>query len=160
MQGLVKISHIVNEKAESEGLLLLSPVDSARNVPVNKVVLEVPLLLKPIIDVLNGFDYAVLVILELWVVLKASTLIKVGGVNEMPVILPFLAGLLDLISESSTFDKWIVELRSYRTLVRVRVHFQQVVCLRQDISPLSRELELLICYSGYKDVAVLPESVD
>ena len=108
MQGLMKISHIVNEKAESEGLLLLSPVDSARDVSVYKVVLVVPLLFKPIIDVLNGFDYAVWVILELWVVLKASSLIKVGGVNEMPVILPFLAGLLDLISESSTFDKWIV----------------------------------------------------
>ena len=160
MQGLVKISHIVDEKAESEGLLLLSPVDSARDVPEDKVVLEVTLLLKPIIDVLNGFNYAVWVILELWVVLKASTLVKVWGVNEMPVILPLLAGLLDLISESSTFNERVVELRSNRTLVRVRVNLQQVICLREDISSLSRELELLISYSGYEDVAVLPESMD
>jgi len=160
MQGLVKISHIVDEKAESEGLLLISPVDSARYIPVDKVVLEVTLLLKPIIDVLNGFNYAVWIILELRVVLKASTLVKVGGVNEMPVILPLLAGLLDLICESSAFNEWIVELRSDGTLVRVRIHLQQVICLPKDISSLSRELELLICYSGYKDVAVLPEGMD
>ena len=122
MQGLVKISHIVDEKAESEGLLLLSPIDSARDVPVDKVVLEVSLLLKPIIYVLNGFDYAIWVILELRVVLEAPTLVKVGGVYEMPVILPLLAGLLDLICESSAFNEWIVELRSDRTLVRARVH--------------------------------------
>jgi len=160
MQGLVKISHIVDEKAESEGLLLISPVDSARYIPVDKVVLEVTLLLKPIIDVFNGFNYAVWIIFELRVVLKASTLVKVGGVNEMPVILPFLAGLLDLISESSAFNEWIVEFRSDCTLVRVRIHLQQVICLPEDISSLSRELELLICYSGYKDVAVLPEGMD
>ena len=145
MQGLVKISHIVDEKAESEGLLLLSSVDSARDVPVHKVVLVVSLLLKPIIYVLNGFDYAVWVILELRVVLKAPTLVKVGGVNEMPVILPLLPSLLDLICESSAFNEWIVELRSDGTLVRVRVHLQQVICLREDISSLSRELELFIC---------------
>jgi hypothetical protein len=110
--------------------------------------------------VLNCFDNAVWVILELWVVLKASTLVKVWGVNEMPVILPLLAGLLDLISESSTFNERVVELRSNRTLVRVRVNLQQVICLREDISSLSRELELLISYSGYEDVAVLPESMD
>ena len=160
MQGLVKISHIVDEKAESEGLLLLCPIDSARDVLEDKVVLVVALLLKPIIDVLNGFDYAVWVILKLRVVLKASTLVKVGGVNEMPVILPLLPGLLDLICESSAFNEWIVELRSDGTLVRVRIHLQQVICLPEDISSLSRELELLICYSGYKDVAVLPEGMD
>ena len=86
---------------------------------------------------LNCFNYAVWVILELWVVLKASTLVKVWGVNKMPVILPLLAGLLDLISESSTFNEWIVELRSNRTLVRVRVHLQQVICLNENISSLS-----------------------
>ena len=160
MQGLVKISHIVYKKAKSERLLLICPVDSARYVTVNEVVLEIPLLLKPITDVLNSFDNVFRFILELWVVIQASTLVKVWGVNEVPVVLPLLAGLLDLISESSAFNERIIELRSDRTLVRVRVDPQEVICLRENISSLSRELELLISYSGHEDVAKLPEGTD
>ncbi len=88
----MKITYIMNEKSQSEGsLAFLCCVNSLCNVLIYEVVFVVPTTAEPIVDVVNSFHDAVWVVKEFRVVLKVATLVKVRGVNEMPVILPFLA---------------------------------------------------------------------
>jgi len=117
MKGLMKVTHIMNEKTKSEGFLFLSAVNSLSDIPVNEIVFVVSFFGEPVIYVFDGSHDAVGVILELRVVLQVSSLVEVRSVNKMPVVLPLLSSFFQLISECRAFNEWIIALRSNQTLV-------------------------------------------
>ena len=106
----MKVTHIVNQETKSKGFLLISPVNSARDVPVHEIVFIVTGFTQPIVDVLDGLNNTIGVILKVRIVIEAAPLVQVRSVNEMPVVLPLLPSLLDLISEGGALNEWIATL--------------------------------------------------
>jgi hypothetical protein len=118
MKRLMKVSDIVNQKTKSERFLLLCAINSLSDIPINEIVFVVTCSTQPIVDVFNGLHDAIRVILEARIVIHVSALVKKRCVNEVPVVLPLLPGLLDLVSECCALYERVVLLRADRALVR------------------------------------------
>ena len=111
VHGLVDVSQIVDQKAESIGLssgFIVVVVLHYSSVSVTLLV--VALVRQPVDDVGDVLGDVVHILLELGVVLEVATLVEVGDVNEVPVGLPTATLVLDFVSKGSTLNEGVLVL--------------------------------------------------
>lgn len=111
VHGLVDVSQIVDQKAESVGLssgFIVVVVLHYSSVSVTLLV--VSLIRQPVDNVGDVLGDVVHILLELGVVLEVATLVEVGDVNEVPVGLPAATLVLDLVSEGGTLNEGVLVL--------------------------------------------------
>ena len=108
VHGLVDVSQIVDQEAESVGLssgFIVVVVLHYSSVSVTLLV--VALVGQPVDDVGDVLGDVVHILLELGVVLQVAALVKVGDVDEVPVGLPAASLVLNLVSECSTLHEGV-----------------------------------------------------
>lgn len=142
----MKVTNIVNEESERVWLKLLlrEVAQLALHGLVDEGALVVASALQPVDD---GWDHQVDwlgVEHETWVIIDASTLVKVGSVNEMPSGLPGGTLGLDLVSECGAFNEGIVSLKVGHAGVWAWVDLKKIISLVQGGFALIGELQLIV----------------
>ena len=109
VKGLVVVTDVVNEEAESDGFSI-SLVVVVQNLLVGGSVLVAGGLLHPSNYVRHGNRDIQAVELVVRVVVNATSLIKPRLIDVVPLLLPGASMVLDVVREGGTLNKWILVL--------------------------------------------------
>lgn len=116
---LVNISHIVDEEPQSLRKSSSLVINLAHHFLVDVVVLIASFLVEPLDDTFDGTNDIFVLDNELWIVVDLSTLIKVWGIEEMPVVLIGTTLVFNVVSKASRLNEGIVVFVSLGVVVRV-----------------------------------------
>jgi hypothetical protein len=145
MEGLVDVSEIVDQQAESVGLASLFVVlDVVHDRCVNEGVLVAWGSAEPVNNPGDSNRDVLGILNEVGIVVDRVALVQVGDVDEVPVGLPAATLVLDHVSEGSCLHEDVVSLAAGNVLTRH--HLEEILGLGESLRALLDQL--IISHSG------------
>ena len=153
----MNISGVVHQESHGGGKTVGFGV-TLDSVALNLLILVIRgiivLLIDPVLETGDGLGDVVGIWNEVWVVRDVIPLIEIWGINEMPSGLVGATFVLNVVSESDTFDEGVVALLLGPAWVRLLEHVQDLLNGVDGVL-----IEQLVSNSGDEEMAISPPGV-